>query len=172
MQQNNNTQQRTGLTMIFLAFAAFLGLLTLLFSDLLDRQDNPNRDLQSYRAGGPAEVVLQGDRRGHYIAPGLINGESVRFLIDTGASEISVPSDVAARLGLSRGRAGFASTANGTVTVYDTRLLEVALGGIVLNNVRAHINPGMEGETVLLGMSFMRDLELVQRDGTLTLRQF
>lgn len=170
MNQPDNTQRRTGQAMIYLAFMVMLGLLTLLFGDLLDRQANPNRNLQS-SIDGPREVVLQSDRLGHYVAPGLINGRPVRFLLDTGASQVSVPAGLAARLGLRRGRPGLVSTANGTATVYDTLLDEVALGGIVLRDVRAHINPGMQGNTVLLGMSFMRDLELIQRDGTLTLRQ-
>ena len=64
-----------------------------------------------------------------------------------------------------------AQTANGVVTTYRTRLTSVALGTIAISNVRAHINPGMTGDEVLLGMSFLRDLELTQREGLLTLRQ-
>lgn len=164
------SSRRIGQVMIYLAFAGLLALLTLLFDDLLERDANPNRDLQ-YRSDGPREVSLQSDRYGQYVAPGLINGVPVRFLLDTGASEISVPGGLAARLGLTRGRPGIALTANGTVTVYDTRLEQVALGPIVLDNVAAHINPGMSGETVLLGMSFMKHLELSQKDGVLRLRQ-
>ena len=170
--QTDQPQRRTGQVMLYLAFVIVLALLTLLFENVLDHQANPNRSLQAGGSGSSADVVLYGDRSGHYVAPGSINGEPVRFLLDTGASSVSVPAGVAARLGLRRGRAGLASTANGTITVYDTRLDEVALGGIVQHNVRAHINPGIEGDTVLLGMSFMRNLELVQRDGTLTLRQY
>lgn len=167
--------RRMGGFMIHAAWIAALLLLTLLFNDVLDRQQNPNRDLAAYRAhdssGGPLEVVLQRDRGGHYVAPGFINGEPVRFLVDTGATELSVPIDVAERLGLRRGRPSWVSTANGTITVFDTTLEEVALGPIVMRNVPGHINPAMPGDTVLLGMSFMRDLELVQKNGTLTLRQ-
>ena len=62
-------------------------------------------------------------------------------------------------------------TANGVVTAYATRLQRVELGEIALTDVRAHINPGMRGDDVLLGMSFLRQLDLTQRNGTLTLRQ-
>lgn len=164
-------QRRVGLVMIMLAFAVALGLLTVLFDGLLGRRDDPNRNLRYSDAGGVSEVVLYGDRRGQYSAPGTINGEPVRFLLDTGATDVSVPGALAARLGLRRGRPGRAYTANGTVIVYDTRLDEVALGPIVLDNVRAHINPAMGGDIVLLGMSFMRHLELNQKGGVLTLRQ-
>lgn len=169
-------QRRLGQTMLVAAFIALLGLLTLLFDDLLDRRANPNRDLlsavDSAGDGLPREVVLRGDRYGQYVAPGLINGEPVRFLLDTGASEVSVPGDLAARLGLRRGRPALASTANGIVTVYDTRLDQVVLGTIAQRDVAAHINPGMSGDTVLLGMSFIRGLELNQRDDVLRLRQY
>lgn len=61
-------------------------------------------------------------------------------------------------------------TANGVVTVYRTRLDSVTLGGIRMEHVEAAINPGMQDDMVLLGMSFMQHLELVQRGEQLTLR--
>jgi aspartyl protease family protein len=96
----------------------------------------------------------------------------VRFLLDTGATDVNIPAAIASRIGLSRGQAQRAMTANGTITVYRTQLDEVRLGNIALPDVRASINPHMPGDTVLLGMSFMRDLEMIQRDNTLTLRQY
>ena len=112
------------------------------------------------------------NRVGHYLAKGKINGSPVRFVLDTGATAVTVPGRVAEHLGLQAGRAQLARTANGTITTYRTRLDEVSLGTIRLRDVRADINPHMEGNEVLLGMSFLRSLELVQRDGSLTLRQF
>ena len=173
MNNRNNPehgQKRLGNAMIYLAWVLVIGLLTLFFGKVLDWQHNPNQGLQ-YSATGPREVVLKRNRGGHYIAPGVINGEPVRFLLDTGATQISIPQEVANRIGLLRGRPSMASTANGTITVYDTRLDEVGLGNIVLHDIGAHINPHMFGDTVLLGMSFMKHLELVQRGDTLTLRQ-
>ena len=78
---------------------------------------------------------------------------------------------LARRLDLSRGAPIQAQTANGIETTYRTRLDSVRLGTIRIDGVRAHINPGMSGDEVLLGMSFLRDLEFQQRDGVLTLRQ-
>ena len=57
------------------------------------------------------------------------------------------------------------------ITTYSTRLDEVRLGNIELNNVRADINPHMRSDDVLLGMSFLRKLEFTQRDRELTIRQ-
>lgn len=165
-------QQRTGKVMIYLAWIVFLGLLTIFFEFWLDKQENPNKNLSAYELDGPPEVVLQRSRGGHYVAPGFINGHSVRFLVDTGATDVNIPATVAKRIGLKQGRAGLAHTANGTITIYDTIADQVRLGNIALNNVNASINPHMGGDTVLLGMSFMKNLELIQRGDQLTLRQY
>jgi aspartyl protease family protein len=162
-----------GKAMIVGMWVTLLGLLTWFFSDFLDAQYNPNQQVAtSIGAGGVAETVLQRNRYGHYVATGAINGAAVRFLVDTGASDVNIPASVAEKLALKRGSAHSASTANGTITVYATRLDKVRLGEIVLHNVRASINPHMRGEDILLGMSFLKDLELVQRGDKLSLRQY
>lgn len=148
-------------------------LLTLLFGNWEIGQRNPNRSLETQTlADGTREVVLQRNRAHHYVASGEINNKAVEFMLDTGASDISVPGAVAERLNLERGRPVRYQTANGTVTGYRTVLQRVSLGEIVLHDVRASINPHMEGNGVLLGMSFLRHLEFTQRGDTLTLRQY
>jgi aspartyl protease family protein len=148
-----------------------LGILTILFNNILDHRENPNRSLAEYSDSGPREVVLQRNYTGHYVAPGTINGETVTFLLDTGATDVSIPGGVAAKLGLSQGRPAMVTTANGTIVVYDTVLDNVTLGNIAMHHVAAHINPYMNEDVVLLGMSFMKNLEIVQKGGQLTLRQ-
>ena len=162
----------TGSGKIILAWMLFLGLLTWGFSGMLDHQRNPNRTVDSrLDSQGHHEVVLRRNRSGHYLATGAINGQPVTLLVDTGATTVTVPEALGRRLGLKRGLPLQAQTANGTVTVYSTTLRTVALGSVVLHDVRANINPGMAGDEVLLGMSFLRSLELVQRDGELLIRQ-
>ncbi len=165
--------RRFGAGMVIATWVAILALLTVLFGGWFERSLNPNADPQA-RLGvnGVREVVLMQNRGGHYVATGAINGRATTFMLDTGATDVSVPARLAERLGLERGSPRRARTANGTITVYDTRLDEVDLGGIVLRGVRASINPYMTGDDeVLLGMSFLRHLELVQRDRELTIRQ-
>ncbi len=166
-----HSQQRLGKYMIIAAWVILLALLTALFEGWLVRQEHPNEALARTSGSGPAVVKLKRNRQGHYLAPGFINGQKVRFLVDTGATDVNIPAAVAARLRLKRGYPTYAHTANGTITVYQTRLSSVRLGNIVLRDVRASINSHMQGSTVLLGMSFMQQLELNQRDGILTLRQ-
>ncbi len=152
-----------------LTWVIILGVFYLLFQDQLLQKNNPNHDLNITK--NSESVVLQRNRQGHYIAPGIINGKPVQFLLDTGATDISIPGVVAERLKLTPGRASYANTANGTIKVYDTQLDSVALGGLALPNIAAHINPHMQGETILLGMSFLKHLELIQRGNTLTLKR-
>lgn len=151
-----------------LTWIIILGLFYLFFQDKWLQQNDPNHGLMNVNNNAP--VVLQRNRQGHYVAPGRINDHPVRFLLDTGATNISIPGALADSLKLTPGRAAYANTANGTIKVYATQLDSVALGGLSLKQVSAHINPHMQGETVLLGMSFLQHLELIQKGDTLTLK--
>jgi len=156
--------------MLALAWIVVIAVVSMLFTDVLRGQHNPNQDVTSeHGAGGAVHVSLRENRHGHYLASGRINDEPVVFLVDTGATDVSVPADLASRLGLARGAAVRARTANGEITTWRTTLQQVRLGDIVLHDVRASINPGMSGREVLLGMSFLRELDFIQRDGTLVL---
>lgn len=169
----NDSPQRLGKGMIYAAWIFVLILLTLFFNYFIERQQNPNQEIATqYNEDGSREVVLQRNRSGHYMATGAINGEPVVFLLDTGATIVSIPEAVANRLNLPQGAPLLASTANGTITTYSTTLKSVALGEIELYDVRASINPRMDDEEILLGMSFLKQLEFTQRGDVLTIRQY
>ncbi|MEM7379535.1 MAG: TIGR02281 family clan AA aspartic protease [Pseudomonadota bacterium] len=157
--------------MMTLAWVIGGALLALVFNRTLDDRSYPNDDPDTRTRVELVEVSLRANRQGHFVAGGEINGQRARFLLDTGATDVVVSAELAARAGLARGRASRARTANGTITVYDTVIERVRLGGIELARVNASINPRMSGDHVLLGMSFLGQLELAQRDGTLVLRQ-
>jgi aspartyl protease family protein len=163
---------RTGRYMLIMAWLGGLALLTLLFQDLLESQFNPNtRPLIAESADGREQVILERNVQGHYVASGRINNLPVTFLLDTGATDVAVPEDLAERLRLQRMGGGISQTANGPVAVWQTILDEVTLGAITLNDVRASILPSMNGtDKVLLGMSFLKQLEFSQRGGQLTLQ--
>ena len=105
------------------------------------------------------------------MANGEINGIPVTFLLDTGATDVAIPAEIAMEADLVGGLAHQASTANGVVTVYSTRINELTLGNIVLYNIEASITPSMFGDIILLGMSALQQIEFTQRGSTLTLRQ-
>jgi aspartyl protease family protein len=94
----------------------------------------------------------------------------VHFLLDTGATDVALSSDLASELGLRFGPRVSLQTANGVVSGYMTRLDEVRLGEISLQDVRATIGPEL-GSGVLLGMSFLGKLDWQQNGDELLLKQ-
>lgn len=163
--------KRAGKIMLILAWAAGLLLVTQFFGKWEQARHNPNDAPLSIRGSDYLEVQLAGNGQGHFLATGGINGTPVLFLLDTGATDVAVPAALAQTLGLAQGAPVAVSTANGRSTGYRTRLDEVSVGEIRLQDVRALIVPGMDGDEVLLGMSALKQLEFTQRDGTLVLRQ-
>ncbi|WP_116964812.1 retropepsin-like aspartic protease family protein [Fastidiosibacter lacustris] len=107
----------------------------------------------------------------HYMSYGTINDLKVKFLIDTGATSVSIPEEIAKKVGLKKGLGYTVSTANGNITVYQTYVKTLTIGNIVLNDVRASINPSSDDDFILLGMSALRQLEMIQKDNTLILKQ-
>jgi len=157
--------------MVVLAWIVLLGLLAWWFANYEESQNNPNQNISSrYTAEGAQEIILQRNRYGHYVATGSINNVPVTFLLDTGASDVSIPDGLAKKLRLERGISQVYNTANGSITAYLTQLDRINLGGIELRNVRASINPAVQGDEILLGMSFLKELEFTQRGDTLTIR--
>ncbi|MCW9014130.1 MAG: TIGR02281 family clan AA aspartic protease [Gammaproteobacteria bacterium] len=166
-------QKRVGATMIAAMWLSLMALLAFIFSGILDEQHNPNTNINTLStADGIKELSLQRNRFGHYVTDGKINNTSVVFMLDTGATDVSIPESVANRIGLSKGRQMTYQTANGKINVYATRLQEISIGEIRLYNIRATINPNVQGDNILLGMSFLKHLEFTQRGNSLTLRQY
>jgi aspartyl protease family protein len=117
----------------------------------------------SFKATGRSSVTLYPERGGHFFADGVINGVPVRFLVDTGATVVAMNSQVANRLGLDyrkNGRPGVASTAGGLVRTYDLHLNTVQVGDVVLHNVAGSITEGTSPSEILLGMSFLGQLDM------------
>lgn len=130
---------------------------------------------QYYSNAGPEapdrqSAILAADARGHFLAEGAINGTGLRFLVDTGATEVVLPAFEARRLHIDyrKGARGITQTANGAAGVYRVVLDRVKVGSIELTGVQAEVIE--TGLTVaLLGMSFLNRVEM-KRDGqTMTL---
>jgi aspartyl protease family protein len=121
--------------------------------------------------GALQSVTLAADGNGHFTAEGQVNGARVRFLVDTGATLVTLPAAEAQRLGIDyrRGQQAVSQTANGRVIVYRVRLDSVALGTMTLNAVDAvvHDSPGLD--IALLGMSFLNRTEMRREGANLTL---
>ena len=172
-QPTQQDQKKIGAIMLTLMWVGIFIFLGLFFSDILDKQNNPNQSVNTLSlSGNIKELVLTRNRMGHYVANGRINSQAVTFMLDTGATDVSIPQEIAHKLQLKPGPTATYQTANGSVDVQMTRLDEISLGEIKLTNIRATINPGYKSDEILLGMSFLKHLEFSQRGNTLTLRQY
>lgn len=108
---------------------------------------------------------------GMYMATGSINGHPMRFLIDTGATWVSMNANHARRLGIDFrvvGKESWVSTANGTTRIYVVTLNKVKLDDIELHNVTGAVHEGGSPPVVLLGMSFLNRVDM-QRKGQMML---
>ena len=166
-------ERKLGQGMLAICFALALTALTVFFDGWIARQNNPNTDPDStVLKDGSLQVVLLRNRQGHYVSAGTVNGRPVTFLLDTGATDVAVPAGLAENLGLNYGARTRVNTAAGVVPVFSTTINQLTLGQIELNGVSASITLSMGGETILLGMSALKQIEFTQRGNTLTLRQF
>ncbi len=123
-------------------------------------------------ADGSGKIIMTADHQGHFYTTGVINGASVRFLVDTGATMISLGASDARRLGLdfNRGQKAMTQTANGQAVVSKVQLDTVRVGDVTLHNVDAMLHQN-DMPIALLGMSFLNRMEM-QRDGsTMTLKK-
>jgi len=168
----DDSTNKIGKLFVWLAWIMAIVLLMFFFEDELDKQYNPNSQPQvSLNSSGQAEVILKQNRQGHYVTKGTINETSVTFLLDTGATQVSIPAHIADKLQLESYGNYPVQTANGTVTVYRTKIDQLSIGNIFLYNVAAHINPAMKSDEILLGMSALKKVEFSQTGKQLTLRE-
>jgi aspartyl protease family protein len=167
---NSEPDNKMGKWMLILAWVAGLGLLTVIFDDQLAKQFNPNQQPASTLTESGIEVRLKQNRMGHYVTGGSINGQPVVFLLDTGATDVSIPFHLAEQLNLVAGKSQRVRTANGVIQVAQTTLSRLDIGDITLLNVEANLNPGMRDDEILLGMSALKQLEFSQKGEWLVLR--
>ena len=120
--------------------------------------------------GGRQTVNLAQDMSGHFLADGMVNGSHIRFMVDTGATLVSIPIAEAARLGIDyqKGRTGYSILADGRrVASWRVMLDSVTLGDVTLLNVEGSVNQG--SGIPLLGMSFLNRMEMRREGQTLSL---
>lgn len=168
----DDSTNKIGKLFVWLAWIIAIALLMFVFEDVLNQQYNPNSQPEmSLNSSGQAEVVLKQNRQGHYVTKGSINETPVTFLLDTGATQVSIPAHIADQLQLDSYGSYPVQTANGRVTVYKTKIDQLSIGNIFLYNVAAHINPGMKNDEILLGMSALKQLDFQQTGKKLILRE-
>lgn len=134
----------------------------------------------SYRMSGSTggagplgqSVSITADREGHFLVTGTVNNTAtLRFLVDTGASLISISADDAMRAGINyvAGERSLSQTASGVTPIYRVKLDSVRIGDIVVYNVDAAVHTSGRLPISLLGMSFLNRMEMRREGSTLTL---
>ena len=119
-----------------------------------------------------AVIHLTADKQGHFVTLGSVNGASVRFLVDTGATLVSLGAADAARAGIDfrKGQPATHMTANGPIRVWHIKLTSIRVGDVLLYEVDGAVQE-KDMPVALLGMSFLNRMEM-KRDGqTMTLKK-
>ena len=117
----------------------------------------------SGRAG--SVLAIAADGQGHHWTVGQVNGKTIRFLIDTGATTVSLPASFARSAGIDyqKGQRGFVQTANGPALAFRVMLDALTVGDITLYQIEATVlESGLD--VALLGMSFLSRTDM-KRDG-------
>ena len=120
--------------------------------------------------GAGSQIVLTADSRGHFFTGGSVNGKAVRFVVDTGATFVSMGADQARELGVdfTKGERGVSNTANGQIAVYKVKLASVRVGDVQLFDI-----DGLVGQQpmpgILLGNSFLTRFQMKRDNDTMTL---
>lgn len=115
------------------------------------------------------EVVIPKAQDGHHYIDGLFNGKPIRFLIDTGASYVSIGGTTATQLGLGAGKSTRFETANGPVIGHLFEKQSIQVSGLAIPPLTVAVMPNAPN-TALLGQNFLRHVELIQVDNKLVLR--
>lgn len=126
----------------------------------------------SFQAPQKNTTAVPRDGNNQYLVTGAINGVNTQMLVDTGANAVAMSSVTAQGLGIDfrkEKNKGRARTASGTVTSYRVLLDSVSVGEITLRNVEAFVNEGDFPHVVLLGMTFLRHVEMRDSNGVLYL---
>lgn len=118
-----------------------------------------------------SSVTLYADTQGHFISDCQINGVTLKFLVDTGATTVALNSGDAkfANIDYKRGIPVQVGTANGVVTAYRVTIANLKIGAVTLSQVEGSVLEGGSPSVVLLGMSALNRLDMKRQDIALTL---
>ncbi|TMM54790.1 retropepsin-like aspartic protease family protein [Sulfitobacter sabulilitoris] len=161
---NRMLQQATVWALIFFGVVAAIGLWDDISRTAIPRQVN---------VAGENRIIVPRSPDGHYYLMAQVNGAPLRFVVDTGASDMVLTRRDAQAAGLAPETLNFmgrAMTANGEVRTAPVRLDNITLGSVTDSNVPATVNGG-EMTNSLLGMSYLQRwgrIEITQGELILT----
>ena len=123
----------------------------------------------TYDLGENNELIINATYQGHFIIPGTINSKPVNFILDTGATNITLPWSIARESNLPVLNEFYAHTANGNALVYSSNIENLTIGEFKFNNIDVVISPQMSGNLCLLGMNILKELDINIQDNKLIL---
>jgi aspartyl protease family protein len=132
------------------------------------RKLDMNQSIQgNFKSAERKKSRIYPDSLGMYFVEGRINGHATPFLVDTGATYVTMSSRHARKVGVDyrKGSRSYSQTATETVPVWQVHLRSITVGGIKMNNIEASVIEGSQPDTVLLGNSFLSRTQ-IQRKGT------
>ena len=157
-----------GALAIAAVWLAVAGVLYLVFDRI---EHNRQASLKPY-ALDSGDLVIPRQRDGHFHVEGEVNRQPVRFLVDTGASHVSVSQALATLAGLPAGQSITLHTANGPRQGQLVRSVPVRVGNLVLNDTSVAVGlSGLEPQQALLGQAFLRHFDVEIRRDEMVLRQ-
>jgi aspartyl protease family protein len=109
--------------------------------------------------------------RGQYRVGGMVNDRPVSFVVDTGATIVAMNMDMAAALGIDyrQGERRRATTAGGVIDSWEVRLQSIRVGEIEATGVKAAVLEGQFPVDILLGMTFLENIEISESAGLMVL---
>ena len=117
------------------------------------------------------DLVIPRARDGHFYASGRVNGKPVNFLVDTGASLVTVSEEFAKSAGISTGVPTLFKTANGDLRGRIVSGIPITLGPVSVSSVRVGVGlVGDDAGNALLGQSFLSRFEIVLSKEQMILR--
>ena len=116
-------------------------------------------------------IILTSESGGHFVTSGTINGRTARFVVDTGATNITMGQAEADRLGIDykNGQRGMTNTANGAVPAYRVSLSAVRIGDVQVYNIEATVLPAPM-PFVLLGNNFLTRFQMRRENDVMRLQ--
>jgi len=152
---------------VLLVSASGRGAVVVVDGERLKLGLNQSAIASSYKKPERRSLKIYPDAAGMYFVEGAINGQRTRFVVDTGATNVTLSGEKAKQLKIdfTRGVRSSLETAAAVVPAWEIRLDSVSVGGIRVNNVDAIVVEGDQPFDVLLGNSFLRHT-VMQKAGT------
>jgi aspartyl protease family protein len=159
---------RLGALAIAAVWLALAGVLYLVF-DRVEQKRQANFKPYALSSG---DLVIPRQRDGHFHVEGEVNRQPVTFLVDTGASHVSVSQALATQTGLPSGQDIMLSTANGQRPGQLVRGVPVRAGHLVLNDASVTVGlSGLRPDQALLGQAFLKHFDVEIRRDEMVIRQ-